>query len=53
MTKTEFIDKVIKTFEITNLDKNKLSKQLDAYKAFLQEQNAKMNLTRLDKDDVI
>ncbi|XQP55195.1 MAG: 16S rRNA (guanine(527)-N(7))-methyltransferase RsmG [Mycoplasmoidaceae bacterium] len=53
MTKIEFIDKVINEFGITNLDKNKLSNQLDAYKAFLQEQNAKMNLTRLDKDDVI
>lgn len=53
MTKTQFIENVIKEFGITNLDKNKLSSQLDVYKTFLQEQNAKMNLTRLDKDDVI
>ncbi len=53
MTKNEFIDKTIKMFEISNINKDKLSNQLDAYKSFLQEQNAKMNLTRLDKDDVI
>lgn len=53
MTKNQFIDKVIEKFGITNLDKNKLSNQLDVYKDFLQEQNAKMNLTRLDGDDII
>lgn len=53
MTKIEFINKVVESFGITKLDKEKLSKQLDVYKDFLQQQNAKMNLTRLDKDDVI
>lgn len=53
MTKTQFIDKVIAKFGLTNCDKDKISKQLDVYKSFLQEQNAKMNLTRLDGDDII
>ena len=53
MTKTQFIDKVIAKFGLANCDKDKISKQLDVYKSFLQEQNAKMNLTRLDGDDII
>ncbi|MBQ0045802.1 MAG: 16S rRNA (guanine(527)-N(7))-methyltransferase RsmG [Mycoplasma sp.] len=53
MTKQEFIKNVLDKFEISNLDKNKLSEQLDIYKTFLQEQNAQVNLTRLDKDDII
>lgn len=53
MTKQEFIKKVVDKFGISNLDTEKLSKQLDVYKDFLQQQNAQMNLTRLDKDDII
>ncbi|MCQ3914651.1 MAG: hypothetical protein MJ201_02495 [Mycoplasmoidaceae bacterium] len=53
MTKNEFVKKVIEKFGITKLDTKKLSEQLDVYKDFLQSQNAKMNLTRLDKDDII
>lgn len=53
MTKNEFIKKVIDKFGITKLDIDKLSKQLDVYKDFLQAKNAEMNLTRLDKDDII
>lgn len=53
MTKTQFIDKVIESFEIKDFNKDKVSKQLDVYKDFLQKQNAVMNLTRLDGDDVI
>ncbi|XQP55493.1 MAG: 16S rRNA (guanine(527)-N(7))-methyltransferase RsmG [Mycoplasmoidaceae bacterium] len=52
MTKQEFIKNVLDQFE-TNCDQQKLSRQLDVYKDFLQGQNAKMNLTRLDSDDVI
>ena len=53
MTKNEFIKKVVDQFEISNLDLDKLSNQLDSYKSFLKEKNAEMNLTRLDKDDII
>lgn len=53
MTKIQFINNVIDKFELTNCDRDKISKQLDVYKTFLQEQNTKMNLTRLDKDDII
>ncbi|MCQ2748347.1 MAG: hypothetical protein MJ223_03980 [Mycoplasmoidaceae bacterium] len=53
MTKQEFIKKVIDKFEMPNLDVDKLSKQLDIYKDFLQQENAKTNLTRLGKDEII
>ncbi|MCQ3907332.1 MAG: hypothetical protein MJ219_00810 [Mycoplasmoidaceae bacterium] len=53
MTKTEFIKKVVDAFELSNCDQDKISKQLDVYKDFLQQQNQVMNLTRLDGDDVI
>ena len=53
MTKTEFINKVVALFELENCNKDKISKQLDVYKDFLQQQNTVMNLTRLDGDDVI
>lgn len=53
MTKNEFIQKVVDKFEIKDLNIEKLSSQLDVYKEFLQNENAKMNLTRLDKDELI
>lgn len=53
MTKNEFINKVIQKFELTNVDVDKISGQLDAYKEYLQAQNKITNLTRLDKDDII
>lgn len=53
MTKTEFINKVIEKFAIKNCNKDRLSKQLDDYKNFLQTQNLTMNLTRLDDDKII
>lgn len=53
MTKQEFIKNVLDKFEISNLDINKLNNQFDIYKSFLQQQNAMVNLTRLDKDDII
>lgn len=53
MTKTEFINKTLERFAIKDCNKEKLSKQLDAYKDFLQTQNLTMNLTRLDSDDII
>ena len=53
MTKQEFINNVIEMFDIKDINKDKLSKQLDIYKDYLQETNKHLNLTRLDKDDVI
>ena len=53
MTKQEFIKNVIDKFELTNCNEQKISQQLDLYKDFLQKTNAELNLTRLDKDDII
>lgn len=53
MDKKEFLDKTIDLFAIKNCNRQLISKQLDAYKDFLQYQNKSMNLTRLDGDDVI
>lgn len=53
MTKNEFINKTLELFAINDCNKDRLSKQLDAYKDFLQTQNLTMNLTRLDDDKII
>ena len=53
MTKNEFINKTLELFAINDCNKDRLSKQLDAYKDFLQTQNLTMNLTRLDDDEII
>lgn len=53
MNKNQFIQNVKEEFSLTDINETKISEQLEVYKTFLQEQNAKMNLTRLDKDDVI
>ena len=53
MTKKEFIEKVIDKFGYSNLDIKKLESQFETYKSFLQETNSKLNLTRLDKDEII
>jgi len=53
MNKQEFIKKVIERFQIAKVDVEYVSEQLETYKNFLQTQNKAINLTRLDKDEII